>query len=462
MKRLITILMAAMMIASLAACFTFSSSAATDVIPSGQIWEGEELMRYYVGNDPLVLPYGQSILKHDNPDTGVYCSKMAHFAWKPTVIYDYVSFELDVTTQGEKDFMIKVTKAADYGIFGVFWDDVQIGSDIDCYSASVAFETVNLGKYTVFPGKHTLTFKIMGGNPEKTNAHYMIGVDYFELIGSDGKSRVVTAETEGENYGVITKLENGAIRYEGESMKKSESCIQTNGWVEGTDFRIQEYYKKYCTFNFGKHFLFNATYPGCEFELEFEVEEDGEYSTVISSGTAPEFGIVDFEIDGQKVIEGLDLYSSPNCPTKVKEGNNIMLTAGTHTIKILIVDSNDQSTSCYASLDYLEINKVGEYRENTVTTTKPVEETTTEAPVDETTAPVDETTTAPTVETTTTTPINADTTTEKAPDNTTKAPVSTTTASASEGGCGSFSVGTFALALMSVISLAAVSLIKKK
>jgi len=97
--------------------------------------------------------------------------------------------------------------------------------------------------------------------------------------------------------------------------------------------------------------------PGDKLELAFPVREAGRYRLGMQLTMAPDYGIVQLYLDGQKLGDPLDLYRKAVRATGLLAMGKHDLTAGDHRLTVEIVGANDQAIKSYMfGLDYLKLD----------------------------------------------------------------------------------------------------------
>ena len=448
-RKIALLLCAVMLLVTFAAVVPVSAAA-----PSGQIWESNELRQGAVTQSG-VLPYYQNNERYN--DTAIYPTSarpsMDGSMFTKLADGDTLTITLDVKCEGEKQFYSQLMYSHDFGIFNIYWDDVKIVESLDLYAPKdgMHFKEFDLGKRYVTAGTHTLKIEVVGKNTLSTNFYFLI--DFFELVGSDGVRRTQRIDERDENYGKKSILEDGTIRLEGEALKITDQTLALYG---ETAYQSQYYGKEGAYLSYNCHMFWKRPIAPDTFELEFTVEEAGEYELKIGSMGGKDYGICYWVIDGQVYGNECNQYSAL-FSTIVSDLGKVMLDAGTHTVGMMAMGMDPLSVGSVLSLDYLDMKKVGEYDANAkpvVTTTEKTETTTSPSDnTDETTAS-DITTTEKADDTTASTPVD---TTTKA-NVTTKAPDKTDDKKSS---CGGFTGMAF-VAFTSVVAALGTAVIRKK
>ncbi len=115
------------------------------------------------------------------PFIGGSWSGEAHLWWTQAKPGDKLDLEIPVQKSGSYDLIVRMTKAADYGIVQIYLDGQKVGGPFDLYNDGVvATGEISLGKMDLSKGNHKLTVEIVGANDRAIKA-YMFGLDYIKL-----------------------------------------------------------------------------------------------------------------------------------------------------------------------------------------------------------------------------------------------------------------------------------------
>jgi hypothetical protein len=115
------------------------------------------------------------------PFNGVSWSGESHLWWREGKPGDKLEIEIPVKKSGKYDFVVAMTKAADYGIVQFYLDGHKIAGPFDLYNDGVVpTGEVPLGRMDLSEGVHRLTVEIVGANDRAIKA-YMFGLDYVKL-----------------------------------------------------------------------------------------------------------------------------------------------------------------------------------------------------------------------------------------------------------------------------------------
>lgn len=448
MKKALSLILTALMLVSAFSMLVISASAAD--APSGQIWEGESDLRrdYTIAIADWSMFYLQNNEGYNDetafPNSQRPSMDMSGF-WKNNEAADELEIKLDVKTSGKKTFIMQCLKSSDFGIFDIYFDNTLIGDNMDfyCEKGARGFFEFNLGQYDVTLGTHTLKIKCVGKNELSTN--YVFLIDYFEMVGDDGVRRTQKVQERDTTYGIASELEDGTIRYEGEGLTLTSNTLAL---ISNTAYYPQAYGKFSVVLSYNWHFFWKSVIPGDEIEFEFNAPEAGEYEVTLSSVSGPDYGMVQWSINGAAFGEETNYYIDEHtCKTVT---GKVMLKEGVNILGMLATGADERATNFVLSLDYVDIKKVGEYVEpSTPDVTEPTPVETEPTPVETEPTPVE---TEPTPTETEPTP----TETEPTPTETEPTPVDTQPQA--QGGCGSVA----ALSVLACLIPAALIIKKKK
>ena len=99
--------------------------------------------------------------------------------------------------------------------------------------------------------------------------------------------------------------------------------------------------------------------PGDRLDLALPVAESGKYQISAQLTKAPDYGIVQLFLDGEKLGDSLELYHSSVIPTGLLSLNKRTLAAGEHKLSIEIIGANPKAIKNYmAGLDYVKLELV--------------------------------------------------------------------------------------------------------
>jgi len=155
----------------------------------------------------------------------------------------------------------------------------------------------------------------------------------------------------GERVGYWTPVETFKVQgaLEGEKLK---ILAQTGGKTQEQDmtgFAGQ--------WSNDAHLWWIGAKPGDKLELALPVTATGKYGLGIQLTKAPDYGIVQLYLDGQKLGAPIDLYHESVIPTGLLALGAQDLTAGDHKLTVEIVGANDKAIKAYMfGLDYVKLS----------------------------------------------------------------------------------------------------------
>jgi len=107
----------------------------------------------------------------------------------------------------------------------------------------------------------------------------------------------------------------------------------------------------------GAHLWWIGTKPGDKLDLALPVKQVGKYRLGMQLTKAPDYGIVQLYLDGQKLGEPIDLYHESVVATGLLAMGEHDLTAGDHKLTVEIVGANDKAIKNYMfGLDYVKLD----------------------------------------------------------------------------------------------------------
>jgi len=90
--------------------------------------------------------------------------------------------EVPVKEDGRYEVFVVATKAVDYGIVKLTFDEGQSTAPIDLFNEGVVTTPpISLGVHDLKKGNHRLTTEITGANDKAVKA-YMFAIDYVALV----------------------------------------------------------------------------------------------------------------------------------------------------------------------------------------------------------------------------------------------------------------------------------------
>lgn len=99
-----------------------------------------------------------------------------------------LELKVPVKTTGVYTLEIVLTRARDYGVVQLGWDDKKLGEPIDLFHSPDVLTTgvLSFENRKLQAGDHRLKIQIVGANPNAVKS-YMVGVDYYRLVPASQK-----------------------------------------------------------------------------------------------------------------------------------------------------------------------------------------------------------------------------------------------------------------------------------
>jgi hypothetical protein len=105
------------------------------------------------------------------------------------------------------------------------------------------------------------------------------------------------------------------------------------------------------------HLWWTQAKPGDKLELALPVAAAGKYNLGARMTKAPDYGIVQWYLDGQKLGNTIDLYNAAVVGTRLIPLGTHDLSAGEHKLTVEIIGANEQAVKSYMfALDYLKLD----------------------------------------------------------------------------------------------------------
>lgn len=128
--------------------------------------------------------------------------------------------------------------------------------------------------------------------------------------------------------------------------------------ITGGEVVIQKMgYFPLATWENGDQLFWKGAKIGDRMELATEVDAEGTYRLQVVLTKAPDYGMVQFELDGKKVGGQIDLYSTWVGTTPPIPLGDLSLQKGKHTLTVTIVGKNEKSTGTLFGIDQVLLTK---------------------------------------------------------------------------------------------------------
>ncbi len=106
------------------------------------------------------------------------------------------------------------------------------------------------------------------------------------------------------------------------------------------------------------HLWWTGASPGAKLDLAVRTRQAGTYSLKARLTKAPDYGIVQLYLDGQKLGDPIDLYADKVVPTDEIPLGTLKLSSGEHKLTVEIVGANEKAQKAYMfGLDYIKLDK---------------------------------------------------------------------------------------------------------
>jgi hypothetical protein len=176
----------------------------------------------------------------------------------------------------------------------------------------------------------------------------------YWYLSADGKDPYQPAPLK-ERVGYWIPVESAKVKgaIEGESLKVLSKT--------GGDPQVQDLTGFGESWSNDAHLWWINAKPGDKLDLALPVAKTATYKVGMQLTKAPDYGIVQLYLDGQKLGEPLDLYHSSVVPTGLLSFGNRQLKAGQHKLTIEVLGANEKAIKNYMSgLDYIKLEPVSE------------------------------------------------------------------------------------------------------
>jgi hypothetical protein len=111
--------------------------------------------------------------------------------------------------------------------------------------------------------------------------------------------------------------------------------------------------------------LFAKAKKGAVVEIEFKVVYPGTYRVRVLGTRARDYGKVRLALDGVNLGEVYDLYCDIVSPTSSLELGTHYLDAGTHSLRVAVVDKNALSSNYFFGIDAIDLCRPAEAKGTT-------------------------------------------------------------------------------------------------
>ncbi|MGD9127846.1 MAG: DUF2961 domain-containing protein [Planctomycetia bacterium] len=183
----------------------------------------------------------------------------------------------------------------------------------------------------------------------KTTVDYAVATYWYGRPGAKG------------NYG--PQLEEASAPIRKKTEQKSVEVARIRGfWIkrfaEKTNLVVKKIGHHGPGWIGGRHLWWTEGQPGDKLELCFRVKAEGDYDLTVCLARAPDYGIVQFYVDGKKVGLPVDLYGNTVHHTGPITIDSSHFTKGDHNLTVEIIGANPNAIKKYMfGIDRLELKK---------------------------------------------------------------------------------------------------------
>lgn len=110
----------------------------------------------------------------------------------------------------------------------------------------------------------------------------------------------------------------------------------------------------------GKQLFWTDATPGDRLDVDLDIIEAGEYDLQVAFTMAPDYAIIQFLLDGEKVGGPIDLFNSPDVITTGELTLRQKITDGKHKLTFQIVGANPAAVPAHmVGFDYIRLKPIG-------------------------------------------------------------------------------------------------------
>ncbi|MDH7601395.1 MAG: DUF2961 domain-containing protein [Armatimonadota bacterium] len=282
---------------------------------------------------------------------GRYCGVMLH-VWNPRGGW-WGEGDEKFFVDGEKFPSTIGTGSEDY--FGYAWCNPQLFQN--AYHNQTFNQNSNAGNVSVnrwhitdnVPFHSSIEACIEKYYPNDRPTLYAAVAYWYQAAGQEDPYEEVPVSERVGYFEFVPYVVQGAI--EGEKMRvlscsAGQTSVQETGGFEGGEWSGYA------------HLWWTGASPGAKLDLALRVRQAGTYALKARLTKAPDYGIVQFYLDGQKLGETIDLYAEKVIPTDEITLGTMQLAAGEHKLTVEIVGANEKAAKAYMfGLDYIKLDK---------------------------------------------------------------------------------------------------------
>ena len=385
------------------------------------VTDDENISVYYKGSSDLLTNLIEDTGTEPPHDQGLDPSISddgSHLFWRSGT-GDEITFQITVPQAGRYDLTAGYTAFTDFGQFQLLLDGEEIGGVWDAYSIPLCVKNAVVENLTLTEGNHTLTVRCIGKN--EASAGSVLGIDFIKLerqpsipdnsgLLAEEKKTAKTQldEYAQEAYAACDELQEPHIKLAVAHAKVALCQAATQAEIDRLlsdakaqiDVILATVYEEElevgepedlliegadlpesladCSIEIkpgaqevdpaiwsqGRHLFWRATQAGDSASFEIAVSDADRYRIALAYTVAGDYGSYDVYLDDARIAQ-VDSYSAEPGVRTVDCGER-ELSAGTHTLKIVITGKNNASQGCFVGIDHLLItgSHLAEYKKS--------------------------------------------------------------------------------------------------
>ncbi len=242
-----------------------------------------------------------------------------------TAAGQFVTITLNVPQAGVYDVKVATKKYTTRGIVQLSIQGSNVGPAEDQYSASEAWQELDLGNVTLAAGNQQFKFTTTGKNPSSSG--FTQAYDYIKLIPTASAPPKLTAQFETE----LPTIFNASV-----SSGPAYRVIIWDGFTDDSGTTL------------------DATAAGQFVTITLNVPQAGVYDVKVATKKYTTRGIVQLSIQGSNVGPAEDQYSASEAWQELDLGN-VTLAAGNQQFKFTTTGKNPSSSGFTQAYDYIKL-----------------------------------------------------------------------------------------------------------
>ena len=242
-----------------------------------------------------------------------------------TAAGQFVTITLNVPQAGVYDVKVATKKYTTRGIVQLSIQGSNVGPAEDQYSASEAWQELDLGNVTLAAGNQQFKFTTTGKNPSSSG--FTQAYDYIKLIPISSASPKLTVQFEPEAPPVFNASVSSGPTYR---------VFNWDGFTDDTGTTL------------------DATAAGQFVTITLSIPQAGVYDVKVATKKYTTRGIVQLSIQGSNVGPAEDQYSASEAWQELDLGN-VTLAAGNQQFKFTTTGKNSSSSGFTQAYDYIKL-----------------------------------------------------------------------------------------------------------